>query len=348
MTGAAAGSATRTPPGGGPADTALVCTSHSPILHVRPRAPPYEEDLLRVLAQRRDAVRAFGPETVFVFGCDHYAGFHLNAMPAFCVGTGTATAIADVGGFPGELDVDRAAAAGLAGHLRRHGFDVALSERMTVDHGFSQTMKNVLGELDAFPCVPVFIGGMCRPFLQFERTRRFGEAVGGYAATLGRRVLFVASGGLSHHPTRYYPLPGEAEPDVWAWQLAGPLGGTFTEEEWLDRLHDMHVEGGKMLLDGRRTREQIRLNPAVDREFLDIVTSGDVAALDGWQMESLSERAGIGFTELHGWVAATAAHLRCGGAPPEVDFYVDSLEYAIGFGVIHADQTQGAGHGRAA
>ncbi len=322
--------------GGAGTATALVCTSHSPILHVRPEAPPYEADLLDALAARREAVAAMGPDVVIFFGCDHYAGFHLNAMPVFCVGTGTASAIADVGGFPGDLEVDRRTAGGLAGHLRRHGFDVAVSERMTVDHGFSQTMKNVLGGLDSFPCVPVFVGGMCRPFLRFERSRRFGEAVGAHAATLGVRVLFAGSGGLSHHPTRYYPLPGEGEPEVREWQISGALGGTFTETEWLDRLHDMHVEGGRMLMDGRRTREEIRLNPDADREFLEVLASGDLSPLDDWDMEELVERAGIGFTELHCWVAATAAHLRCGGAAPEICFYRDSLEYAIGFGVIHA------------
>lgn len=318
-------------------NSALVCTSHSPILYVRPEAPPYEEEVFAALAARREAIRALDPEVVFFFGADHFAGFHLNAMPAFCIGTGAATAIDDVGGFPGDLDVDTAAARGLVRHLRGQAFDVALSERMTVDHGFSQTMKNVFGELDAFPCVPIFIGGMCRPFLQFERTRQFGSAIGQYAASLGKRVLFAGSGGLSHHPTRYYPLPGEADPEVEAWQMAGPLGGTFTQEEWLRRLFDMHVEGGRMLRDGRRTREQIRLNPAVDRAFLDVLASGDLSPLDGWLMEDLFETAGIGFTELHGWVAAVAANLACGGAAPTVDFYLDSLEYAIGFGIIHAD-----------
>ena len=318
-------------------NSALVCTSHSPILYVRPEAPPYEEDVFAALAARRAAVLAFNPEVVFFFGADHFAGFHLNAMPAFCVGIGTATAVDDVGGFPGDLDVDAVAARGLVRHLRGQAFDVALSERMTVDHGFSQTMKNVFGELDGFPCVPIFIGGMCRPFLQFERTRRFGRAIGQYAASLRKRVLFAGSGGLSHHPTRYYPLPGEADPEVEAWQMAGPLGGTFTWDGWLKRLFDMHVEGGRMLRDGRRTREQIRLNPAVDQAFLDVLVSGDLSPLDGWLMEDLLETAGIGFTELHGWVAAVAANLACGGAAPTVDFYIDSLEYAIGFGIIHAD-----------
>ena len=314
----------------------LVCTSHSPILYLRPEKPDYEDDLFRVLGERRAAVRAFDPEIVFVFGADHYAGFHLNAMPSFCIGRGVAEAVDDVGGFPGALDVDGAAGLGLLEFLRGAGFDPAQSLKMTVDHGFSQTMKNVLGELDAYPSVPIFTGAMTTPFLPFRRSRAFGAAVGRYAASLDRRVLFLASGGLSHHPARYYPPIGEASPEVEAWQMEGGAGGTFTDAEWFDTLYEMHVEGARMLADGRRTREQVRLNPEIDRAFLDILASGDLAPLDGWEVGALFETAGIGFTEVHGWIGAAAAHLACGGTPPVVDFYLDTLEYAIGYGIVHA------------
>ena len=314
----------------------LVCTSHSPILYLRPEKPPYEDELFRVLGERRRAVAAFDPEIVFVFGADHYAGFHLNAMPAFCIGRGEAAAVADVGGFPGPLDVDSEAGLGLLEFLRGEGFDPAQSLKMTVDHGFSQTMKNVLGELDAYPCVPVFISAMTTPFLPFRRSRELGAAVGRYAATLDRRVLFLASGGLSHHPVRYYPPIGEGSPEVAAWQMAGSAGGGFTDEEWFRKLYDMHVEGARMLADGRRTRAQARLNPEIDRAFLRILSSGDLAQLDGWEVGALYETAGIGFTEVHGWIAAAAANLACGGGPPAVDFYLDTLDYAIGYGIVHA------------
>ena len=45
----------------------------------------------------------------------------------------------------------------------------------------------------------------------------------------------------------------------------------------------------------------------------------------------------MGFAEVHGWIAATAAHLACAGGAPVVDFYLDTLEYAIGYGIVHAD-----------
>ena len=314
----------------------LVCTSHSPLLFVRARKPAYEDEVFARLAERRDDVTIFDPEVVFVFGSDHYAGFHLNSMPAFCVGRGTARAVDDVGGFPGALDVDREAGLGLLKWLRAEGFDPAQSLSMTVDHGFSQTMKHVLGALDAYPTVPIFVCAMATPFQSLRRSREFGAAVGRYARSLDKRVLFLGSGGLSHHPVRYYPLIGDASPEVEAWQMQGSVGGTFTTDGWFENLLVQHIESGRLIAQGQRTRAQIRLNPEVDRRFLAIVESGTLHELDEWKLDELYEEAGAGFTEVHAWTAAVAANLACGGAVPVVDFYRDALEYAIGFGIAHA------------
>jgi len=314
----------------------LVCTSHSPMLYVRPEKPVYEDQIFAILAERRTAVQAFGPEIVFVFGPDHYAGFHLRAMPSFCIGRGEAAAVDDVGGFPGPLDVDADAGLGLLEFLRAEGFDPAQSLKMTVDHGFSQTMRNVMGGLDTYPSVPIFIGCMPTPFLPFQRSRLFGEAVGRFARTLDKRVLFLASGGLSHHPTKYYPLIGEGAPEIEAWQMEGPDGGTYTSDEWFAQLLEGHVEGGKMLADGTRTKSDIRLNPESDRAFLEVIAGGDLTDLDDWKLDELFETAGVGFTEVHTWVAAVAANLACGGEAPSVDFYLDTLAYGVGYGIVHA------------
>ena len=314
----------------------LVCTSHSPLLFVRVRKPDYEEELYATLEERRTLVAEFGPEIVFVFGSDHYAGFHLNSMPAYCVGRGTARAVHDVGGFPGALNVDREAGLGLLKWLRAEGFDPAQSLSMTVDHGFSQTMKHVLGALDAYPTVPIFVSAMATPFQPLRRSREFGAAVGRYARSLKKRVLFLGSGGLSHHPVRYYPLIGDASPDVEAWQMEGSVGGTFTTDAWFENLLAQHIESARVIAVGLRTRADIRLNPDVDRRFLAIVESGALHELDDWKLETLYEEAGAGFTEVHAWTAAVAANLACGGAVPVVDFYRDALEYAIGFGIVHA------------
>lgn len=315
--------------------TALVCVSHSPIIMIRAK-PPAEEVQINAYYQRTvEAIERFDPELVIVFGTDHFAGFFYSLMPAYCLGT-EAEAVDDVGGFAGKLKVPADAAVALVEHLRDSGFDPALSRQMKVDHAFSQPLHRLLGALDARPVIPVFIGALCEPLMRFSRSRAFGEAVGAFAAASGQRVLLLGSGGLSHHPTRYYPLLGQASPEVQQWQQDGERSGVMSEAAWLNRLREMHEEGATMLVDGRRTERDICLNPAFDDWFMQALRGGQFDALDALQPQQTVQQAGIGSMELHAWIAAAAAHRSAGGGAVDESLYVPALEYGIGYGMLTA------------
>ena len=313
----------------------LVCVSHSPIIMIRARPPADEPAILAFYEECRRTIEDYQPEQVIVFGTDHFAGFHYSLMPAFCVGL-KARAVDDVGGFPGALRVPAENALDLIGCVREEGFDPAVSRDMRIDHGFSQPLHRLLGGLDRYPTIPVFIGALSPPFLPFARSRHFGAAVGRYFRMSGKRTLIVGSGGLSHHPTRYYPLLGEAEPEVSTWQMHGEAGGGMTADIWFSRLRRMHEEGAVMLTDGRRTPADIRLNEQIDREFLAEVMTGDLARVDAWAPDAMVACAGVGFLEVHTWVAAAAAHAAAGGRLPMKSLYSPTLEYGIGYGMVLA------------
>jgi 2,3-dihydroxyphenylpropionate 1,2-dioxygenase len=314
---------------------ALICASHSPLMYCFARAPASHAEIERIFEERAAAVRAYDPELVFVFGPDHFNGFFLQLMPSFCVGT-RCRAVADIGGFPGRLHVPGEEALACVVAVRNAGVDVAVSYDMTVDHGFSQTMHRVLGAVDARPTIPIFINSIAEPYVPFRRSRMLGEAVGAYAATLNRRVLFIASGGMSHNPTRYYPKFGTGEPAVTEYQLRGGTAADMSESQWLQRLDVMHREGAGMLATGKRTRADLKLNPAIDQRFLEILASGDLERVDEWDPARLVEEAGIGSLELHTWLAAAAANRAAGGARAQVDLYAETLEFGIAFGMAHA------------
>ena len=59
--------------------------------------------------------------------------------------------------------------------------------------------------------------------------------------------------------------------------------------------------------------------------------------MDDWRNEDVVEKAGIGAVEVHGWLAAAAAHHAAGGQLPVCDVYEQTLEYGIAVGVMHAD-----------
>lgn len=314
--------------------TALVCASHSPLLYCFAKPPDDWEALQAAFQAGERAARDYAADLVIAFGADHFNGFFLKLMPAFCVGL-KASAVADIGGFAGDLDVPKDTATAMVDFLRANDLDPAVSTDMTIDHAFSQTIHNMLGGLDARPTIPVFINAIAEPFVPFRRTRLLGEAVGRFAAASRRRVLFLASGGMSHNPRRYYPEPGAGSPEITAWQHSGGDDpGSLTHQQYLDLLEDMHHEGAGMIVRGERTAKDMKLNEEADRRFLDVFCSGRLESFDGWDPHDLVAEAGIGSMELHTWIAAGAAHKAAGGANPAVDFYAVTPELGIACGLV--------------
>lgn len=317
-------------------ESALVCASHSPLRHCFAAPPDSWPQIEAAMARVTQHVKDFDPELIILFGSDHYNGFFLRLMPAFCVGL-AAQATADIGGYSGPLDVPGQLGAEVVTFLRDNDIDPAVSYDMTVDHAFSQTLFDVTGSLDAYPTLPIFINCITEPYVPFRRTRMLGEALGAYAASSGKRVLFLGSGGMSHHPTRYYPDPQSAEADVADWQLKGGApDAVWTSSDWLKRLHVMHHEGAEMIVRGERTAAHMRLNADSDQRFLDVLINGNIADFDGWDQPKLINEGGIGSMELHTWIAATAAHQACGGGSPELDIYSIAPELGIACGIVHA------------
>ena len=126
----------------------MICASHSPLLYCYAKPPDDWDAIQMAFADCEKAAQAYDADLVIAFGADHFNGFFLKLMPAFCIGT-KATAVGDIGGFAGELDVPADIATEMAEYLRANDVDPAVSTDMTIDHAFSQTINNMLGGLDA-------------------------------------------------------------------------------------------------------------------------------------------------------------------------------------------------------
>ncbi|MFM0285942.1 DODA-type extradiol aromatic ring-opening family dioxygenase [Paraburkholderia megapolitana] len=312
----------------------LICVSHSPITLIRAKAPEREPEILSLYERTAQEVASFDPELVVVFASDHFAGFHYSLMPSYCVGL-EASAVADVGGFGGEFRVPRETVLSVVQALMARGFDPAVSHRMKVDHAFSQPVHRLCGSLDRYPVIPIFLNAIAAPMLSFGRARLLGVALGEIFSNVDARILVIASGGLSHHPTRYYPALGSGSPEVEAWQMSGPDSG-MSSDAWFDKLKSMHEEGANMLIDGRRTVRDIRLNEAFDERFMDLMCATDISVVDNWATDSVIEEAGIGAMELNAWTAGWSTYRQLQSAPVRRQIYVPALEYGIGYGMVVA------------
>lgn len=317
-------------------NTALLCASHSPLLHCFAQPPAQWDELQAAFKARAEAVEHFDPQLVIAFGSDHFNGFFLKLMPSFCIGL-AARAANDIGGFEGALQVPGDTAAKMTDFLRANDIDPATSTDMLVDHAFSQTLNEMCGGLDRRPTIPVFINCITEPFVPFRRSRLLGEAIGRFARESGQRVLFLASGGMSHHPRRYYPELGDGPDEVTAWQRSGGSDPeSLTSQEWLDRLEIMHHEGAEMIVRGERTAADMRLSAESDQRFLDVFLGSSLEPFDRWNPRELIARGGIGSMELHTWIAAAAAQRAAGGKSPSLDFYAVTPELGIAAGIAHS------------
>jgi len=306
----------------------LHCLSHTPLVgYVDPPAEVLAE-VDEVVAAARARIAAFDPELVFLFAPDHYNGFFYDLMPSFCIGM-AAHAIGDFHSLAGPLDVPRETAEACATAVLEAGVDAAVSYRMQVDHGFAQPLELLLGGLAEKPVIPVFVNGVAVPLPGFQRARLLGEAIGRFARSTGKRVLFLGSGGLSHQP----PVPELAKVDA--------------------RMAERLMGGGRDLPANERQARQQRvisaaegfvadpnslhpLNPEWDKHFLDLLEQRRFAELDGLGNAELSAVAGKSTHEVKTWVAAFAALSAFGPYQAHERYYRPIPEWIAGFGSLSA------------
>jgi len=303
--------------------------SHSPLLH---RADPGAEVGSAVggaLAEARRFVEDFDPELVIIFGPDHYQGFRYELMPPFCIGA-AAEAVGDYGTDTGPLDVPQNITDDLVRSVLQADLDVAMSERMMVDHGISQPLEVLLGSVAARPVIPIFVNSVAAPLGPMRRARLLGEAVGQFAGSLGRRVLVVGSGGLSHDP----PVPKlrTAPVDVAAYLIDKHR----TAEEQVRREEQVYEAGQSFARGDSKLRP---LNPELDQSILDLFSNGDVRRFDDFAVEWLDEQGGGSVHEVRTWVAAHAALAAVGSYRTTSTFYQPIPEWIVGFAVTTALST---------
>ena len=177
-----------------------VCASHSPLASTT--GPAIGPEYRAALTRAAKMIVEFEPDLLIEFAPDHYNGFFYDMMPNFCLGV-AANSVGDWGTSSGPLDIPKDVALAIAGAARSADVDIDISYRMQVDHGFTQILDMMFQGITKYPIVPIMINCTGAPLPSFRRARLLGEAVGRHLVGLGKRVVLLGSGGLSHDP----PLP---------------------------------------------------------------------------------------------------------------------------------------------
>jgi 2,3-dihydroxyphenylpropionate 1,2-dioxygenase len=306
---------------------AAVGLSHSPLIGKNDPEPDVLARVDTAVQTAKNFIRDFAPELVVLYAPDHYNGFFYKEMPPFCLAT-AANALGDFGSAQGPLSVDTDAAKSIATGVLDRGVDLTISARMTVDHGFAQPLETLFGGIDRIPVVPIFVNGVATPLCPMGRIRTLGTAVGQAAAELNRRVLFVASGGLSHDPP--VPVLEGAPPRV----ADALIEGHPPTSEQRSKGEGRVVQAGRDYAAG--TTAMVPINPAWDNRLLDVVEAGRLEEFDAWTAEGMAAEAGGSAHEVRTWVAAFASLAANGEYGLKHRFYEAIPSWIAGFAVAAA------------
>jgi 2,3-dihydroxyphenylpropionate 1,2-dioxygenase len=306
----------------------MICMSHSPLMLVpslRPRERAAERGFYGSLRAHAAELRRWKPELVISVAPDHFNGFFHDMMPSFCIGT-EAESTRDWKLPKRKLRVDAALAERCIEHARARDIDVAVSRRLKADHGTTLALLKLFGAIERPNVIPAFVNCAAHPRPGFRRVRRFGEALGEFAADLGMRTLILASGGLSHDP----PTP----------RLNAP-------KKVLARLVDRHTPSAaeyrareaRVIANARELANGFGNLLAPDRDwdrvFLDRLLSLRLEACDRYTDAEIDRKAGFGGHEVRVWVAAFAAMRAARRFKPKLDFYRVIPEWITGMAVAH-------------
>lgn len=307
---------------------ALATLSHSPLLEYVKPAPEVKAAVDGAFEAARSFVHEFDPDIVVNFGPDHYNGFFYELMPPFCIAY-AATSIGDFGSQKGALNVPERLAKELAEYVLTQGVDTAVSLRMEVDHGSVQPMEIIYGDITSKPVIPVFINSVAPPFAPIRRIRDLGRVIGEFFRDRDERVLFIASGGLSHDP----PVPriATATPEQREALLGG--GRNLTPEARAARQQRV-IDTAIAFAAGEADIQDIA--PEWDKEFMRILAAGELETLDDWDPDWMTEVAGNSSHEVRTWIAGYEALAASGKYQVDYSFYMPVKEYIAGFGVTTA------------
>lgn len=302
-----------------------LCASHTPLKDIHSPGVEVAAEVAATFDEIRAWVRKLDPELVIVFGPDHFNSFFYHLMPSFCIGA-MADAIGDWNTPKGSLRIDQGAAEGCLRHLHKRGVDVAISYRMQLDHGLTQTLQMSFEWQALPPVIPIFVNCAAPPLPPFARIIALGRAVGEFARERDQRVLIVGSGGLSHDP----PLPSlrDSPPEIRERIIAG---GPLPPAARAARESRVADEG---LQQRAGTSPNIAVNPSWDRRFLELLQARDFDRLSAFDDEELTALAGRGGHEVRTWIATAAALAEIPNTQSCLRMYQPIPIWVAGFGVL--------------
>jgi 2,3-dihydroxyphenylpropionate 1,2-dioxygenase len=302
--------------GVGASHTTLMNTHWDALVHVD-RAERFRD----ALGAARAAIAATKPDVALIIGSNHFRGLFLDLMPPFTIGVGECIASGEAGTPSGSQKLDTDLARHILTHLSNADIDLAFSAKLQVDHGITHAIQYLLAGLD-LPIVPIIVNIFAPPQPSLRRCDQVGVELGAAIESFpqARRVVVIASGGLSHRlPWPDWRAPEGADDE---YLVEAFVNGRFNWQEYEAGRRAIVIKAGASGKDC--------IEADFDRDFLDRVANGGLHTLAGISSEDLQAKAGNGGQEIRTWLIASAA-LR--HSPGRVLAYEEIPEWLTGMAV---------------
>lgn len=305
--------------GVGASHSTLMNTHWDQVVHTD-RAEAFRD----ALGTARQRIADLRPDVAVIVGSNHFRGFWLDLIPSFTMGVGEVIAAGEAGTPKGPQKTEPEFAQALATHLVEAGTEVAISARLQIDHGQSHAIQYLLDGLDV-PVAPLVVNVFAQPLPTLPRCVQLGENLRSAVERIpgDRRVVVIASGGLSHQlpwPSDWTDPQGEDE--------------AFLVDAWTNG------RGEWERYDKRRREIIVAARPTIfedfDRTFLDDLEHGRLERYVPMTTSDLESAAGNGAQELRTWLVMASA---LGFVPGTPLAYSPMPEWLTGMGVALLEPT---------
>lgn len=243
------------------------------------------------------------PDLLVIFGSDHFASFHLDNMPAFCIGIGNHTETLGDAGVPAAgFEMHEPFCRFLASFLLDAGIDIATSRKLKLDHAFASPLHFLVPNAN-IPLVPIMINTNAAPLAPLRRAHQLGSVVGTAISAFpgDTRVAVLGTGGLSH----WLPIPNADYPQA------------HSDLEIIEQMISGRDHPGRMLelllprITHLSNMNNARIGEDFDREVINLLACGRATELALRTTQWVEENGGNGGQEIRNWLAVAGATGNC-------------------------------------
>lgn len=235
-----------------------VGTSHVPAIGAAVDNGQTENDRWKTLFHGYERARTWlteqAPDVAIVIYNDHGSAFSLDVVPTFAVGVAPVYPAADEGYGPRGIPVihgDPDLSWHLVEDLVRQDFDIAVCQKLQVDHGLTVPLSILWGAPTEWPVrvIPIALNVVQQPTPSAARCFQLGQAIRRAIESYGPdvKVAMVGTGGMSH-------------------QLQGPRAGWINSD--FDRMFLDKIVSEPSHLTQMSTAEYIRLAGSEGAELI--------------------------------------------------------------------------------